>query len=284
MTDVCDAVHTTPDATPEETRPSEVRSARCWICSNPADSGEHKAKKSDLRAVFGPISQGAPLLLNDAANKNRRVGSLNADAIKWKRMLCHTCNTARTQRHDQAWEALSNGLRSWTPSLRPGSVVRADRIFPNATAEAMLLVHLYFAKALGCLVVEADDSSSKIEVQRFAQAILDNRAHPDLYLALGIPQMVYRGPIVSASDPMILKDPRDDSAALATWFYNVDGICMLVAYAPNMAVWARSQGLWHPRDGSNRMVVRDFSAPPGQGIGPATRVELRREPAIKSRS
>jgi hypothetical protein len=27
----------------------------CWICNNaPADSGGHKSKKSDLKAVFGP--------------------------------------------------------------------------------------------------------------------------------------------------------------------------------------------------------------------------------------
>jgi hypothetical protein len=34
---------------------------RCWICSDEADSAEHLIKASDLRALFGNVSQKNPI-------------------------------------------------------------------------------------------------------------------------------------------------------------------------------------------------------------------------------
>jgi hypothetical protein len=238
-----------------------VAAPPCWICGNPADSGEHKAKKSDLKHVFATVSQSVPLFLNDASNKNRQVRSFNADAVKWERMLCCACNSTRTQPHDEAWSTMSRGLQSWTPALAPGAVVQADHIFAVDTARAMLNVHLYFVKAFGCLVVKAGASAAMIDLSTFSRAILEGRAHPDLYLAVGVPPKISRGPVVSASDPMILMDKRDGSCTLATWFYNVNRACVLVAYAPDAVgpIWARKEHLWHPRDGNGDFVVKDFT-------------------------
>ena len=46
----------------------------CWICESAvADSGEHKSKKSDLKAVFGEVSPQRPLYLHNSKARNRRV-------------------------------------------------------------------------------------------------------------------------------------------------------------------------------------------------------------------
>ena len=235
--------------------------APCWICGDVADTGEHKAKRTDLKSVFGSVTQAAPLFFNDAANKNRRIGSFNADAVKWARMLCQPCNSTRTQPHDEAWTIMSAGLRSWTPRLRSGAIVRANRLFPQGAARAMLNVHLYFAKLFGCLVVEAADPSLQIDLSVFGRSIIQGIAHPDFYLGFGISPKIVPGAVVSSSDLHVLKDNfAAGAAALATWFYNVNGVCVVIAYAPGNdgAIWARKERLWHPRNGSNRLTMRDF--------------------------
>src|SRR5882672_8968652 len=101
--------------------------SNCWICNSTGDSGEHKPKKSDLKTVFGEVSPQQPIFLNDGKSRNRKVLSLNASVLKWKNVICHYCNTTRTQPHDFAWENLHAELRRRVPSLKPGHVVRASK-------------------------------------------------------------------------------------------------------------------------------------------------------------
>jgi hypothetical protein len=49
----------------------------CWICGNPATTGEHRIKRSDLRGLFPKASQSAPLRLNSSTIKNRLVATLS---------------------------------------------------------------------------------------------------------------------------------------------------------------------------------------------------------------
>ena len=100
----------------------------CWICGAPATTGEHGTKRSDLRDVFGAVAQGNPLFLHNSQQRNRRVGSLDAKALKLPAKLCAHCNNTRTQPHDLAWEKLSAGLRTWTPALWPGTIVSSAQI------------------------------------------------------------------------------------------------------------------------------------------------------------
>jgi hypothetical protein len=71
----------------------------------PATTGEHGTKRSDLRDVFGAVAQGNPLFLHNSRQRNRRVGSLDAKALKLPAKLCAHCNNTRTQPHDLAWSA-----------------------------------------------------------------------------------------------------------------------------------------------------------------------------------
>ena len=58
--------------------------SNCWICeSATAGSGEHKSKKSDLKAVFGEVTQQRPIYLNGGETRNRKVPSRDASALKW---------------------------------------------------------------------------------------------------------------------------------------------------------------------------------------------------------
>jgi hypothetical protein len=226
--------------------------ANCWICGDPANSGEHKAKKSDLKAVFLKVSDQRPIHYHDGIRLNRKVMSLNANLLKWRDCICHYCNTTRTQPHDLAWEALHAELRRRLPMLKEGSVVRANSIFPQNTARAMLHVHLYFVKALGCAIVM---EKAALDIAPFSKAIISEMAHPDFYLELGLasgPSV----PVIQASPIHTFQNP-DGSLIQATWFYNAEGLVVEARLIPGALAQkvAAKQSAWHPRLGTNRLRI-----------------------------
>jgi hypothetical protein len=204
----------------------------CWICGDPATTGEHKAKRSDLKAVFGEVSQQDPLIFNGGRQKNRRVGSLDSPFMKWIDVLCADCNNRRTRSHDRAWEEFSRELLSDVALLVPGATILLSNILGVDHGRIMLGVHHYLAKAFGCLAAQELRFAAKIDLLGLGQSIREGRAYPALFFDVGVPPRVSNGPIVSASDPQLYLNPYDGSCGLATWFYNVNGVCALVAYAP----------------------------------------------------
>jgi hypothetical protein len=227
-------------------------SSNCWICNNAGDSGEHKSKKSDLKTVFGEVSPKQPIFLSDGKSHNRKVQSLDASVLKWTNVICHYCNTTRTQPHDFAWENLHAELRRRVPGLKPGDVVRASKVFPYDTTRDMLNVHLYFAKAFGCTIAM---EKAPLDIVPFAKAIMTGTPHPEFYLNFGLaagPTV----PLVQASPIRIFKNP-DGTLVHATWFYNVDRLVIegrIVPGALSQKVAAR-QDAWHPRLGTNCLKI-----------------------------
>jgi hypothetical protein len=61
-------------------------------------------------------------------------------------------------------------------------MIRADRIFPYKTSEQMRNVHLFFAKWLGCEIVESNIPVSP-GIDTIAQAIIQGKPHPNIWLA-----------------------------------------------------------------------------------------------------
>ena len=227
----------------------------CWICGDPATTGEHKTKRSDLRDVFGTPSQGTPLYLHDAARRNRRIGSLDAKVLKSPGRICAYCNNARTQPHDRAWEKLSTALRTRTPELQPESVVRTNRIFRCDTAREMLNVHLYFVKVFGCHIAGGD---IPLDLSGFRNAILNGRANPHVYLKFGVGRTFAGQPMTGMSDMWLAPAPVGRSSSFATWFYDIDGVGINVMFAADGEKRQGLIGAWHPRTGTTRLVIADY--------------------------
>jgi len=228
----------------------------CWICGGgAAETREHRAKVSDLRSLFGDPTQADPLYFHTAKRRNFRVGSLKADVLKFSHRVCVHCNSARTQPHDRAWAVLSGALRARRPPIAPGDVFRANGIFPYDTKRAMRHVHLYFVKAFGCQIVE---SNIAIDIVAFSRAILQDRPHPNLYLAFGpTPKELGEPVIAGGSDVHVAM--LGTKCAFATWFYEVGNLSVSVMYAIE---GERRRGLthaWHPRLGHKRLVMATFA-------------------------
>jgi hypothetical protein len=228
--------------------------ATCWICGGAGTTGEHKTKKSDLKAVFGKRTQAKPLYFHDAEKKNRRIGSLNSKLLKSLGGICGYCNSTRTQPHDRAWEGMSEFLRINT-AIAPGVMVRANRIFPHDTRRQMLNVHLYFVKLFGCHIVER---GILIDIAGFSKAIMNGSAHPNVYLKFGCAPPEEKV-TVGMSDIEAQIRASDQSCAFATWIYDLNGIWINVMFAADGERRLGLEGAWHPRMGGKTLLIADFS-------------------------
>jgi hypothetical protein len=75
----------------------------CWICGNLADSREHKFKRSDVAQsskTWAPNDQ--PYYFGEGGS--RRIQGPGSELVKFEKILCHRCNTTRTQPFDRAYE------------------------------------------------------------------------------------------------------------------------------------------------------------------------------------
>jgi hypothetical protein len=222
--------------------------ALCWICNTEeGTTGEHLSKRSDIKAVLGGTG---PVYLHNRQRRNIMLQSINSKKLKSTAPMCNTCNSARTQPHDYAWEALSDALRLRRPILRPGDVVRANRVFRHDTTQQMLGVHLFFVKWLGCQVVESNIAISP-PIDTFSKAIMTNKPHQNIWLAFG---MSNRDGWVGSSDI--------GAATFASGSGTYDYLCRIYNVG-KLEVRVRFSSVklkddWHPRE-PNRFIITDLT-------------------------
>lgn len=235
---------------------------KCWLCGNEeAETKEHMVKKSDLKALFGNPTQASPLYFNSgipesaSRRRNVKIGSLKSDTLKYTHRICLTCNSARTQPHDRAWEHCSAFLRTWLPQYKKTGNFRASSIFSYATNDRMLDVHLYFVKLFGCQIVEGE---IPIDIQAFSRSIMEGKAHPNLYIGFGwLPDM----PFLAAGGSNVHIVLVEGHVTCASWLYQIGDISVNVMYAID---GEERQGLdvaWHPRMGAKNLNFIRFGPP-----------------------
>lgn len=220
---------------------------KCWICGSDADSREHMLKASDLKAVFGPITQKKPIYTHTKQRKNQPIAGIKSNRLKYDAPICARCNNERTQPHDQAWEHLSTYLRSRHPPIQGGTWIDLDKVFPNAAKRSMLGVHLFFVKHFGCRIVE---HAVPLDVQPFADAILRGVPHPQVHLAFWAhPYRRRTGltPVSVAMDGDILRS--------AGWCYVLDRIAVNILYLDSpQRRWDLAHA-WHPLTADQRIRI-----------------------------
>ncbi|MBC3885208.1 hypothetical protein [Undibacterium griseum] len=232
---------------------------KCWICgAEEAATREHLTKASDLKALFGKPSQRNPLyfhasdLTGISRRRNIRVGRLKSDTLKFAHRICLTCNSARTQPYDYAWELCSRDLRAAVPRLLAKGSFRANSLFHYDTRRSMRFVHLYFTKLFGCAVIEG---GLPIDIEPFSEAIMSGRPHPHLYLAFGHLPL----PVVMAGGSDVHTAQLEGKVAFATWLYHVGDLAVNVMYALSGQDRERLKVAWHPYMGAQRLSFTQFS-------------------------
>jgi len=222
----------------------------CWICGDEADSREHLIKASDLRSVFGSVTQKKPFYFHASDHRNQPIVGIKSDKLKYNARICRSCNNERTQPHDRAWERLSGYLRSRNPPIRHGTLIHLEKVFPGSIRRSMLGVHLFFLKLFGCLIVE---HSIPLDVSVFSSAILHEVPHPKVHLVfyneLNEPsrKRVGRTYVKTAS--------LNGQIVYAGWFYYVGRIAVNITYSEPTEHRKGLVHSWHPSTVGKRVRI-----------------------------
>jgi len=218
----------------------------CWICGDKAETREHRVKASDLRKRFGHVNQNSPIYLHSNAERNVNVPGIKSDKLTYTALLCARCNNELTQAHDRAWSVMSDYLDAHPPQV--GSVIDLEQVFPGRVGPSMLAVHLYFAKAFGCMIAQG---RVPIDLRPFAHAIRGEQPHDRLFLAL------WANPTndVGQSDLEAAHDKLFGRVAFATWFHFTGSAAINVMYAEPGECREGLLHAWHPRSGETHLVV-----------------------------
>lgn len=227
----------------------------CWICGALGDSAEHRLKRSDARATFGPVSQAQPLYIHTRSAKNVRLNSVNAAVLKFSERLCEDCNTRRTQPFDRAWERLSRVIREQEPSILDAGGFDPRRVFGETAEVDMLHMHLFFVKlTLGQIV----SSGSNIDRQPFRDALMNVGALNSLFLKFCIYQEYDQTPMAGQFDVQEWRDPESGEPIRMGWNYLPGSRIELEI------LWTTTQeaflGAWRP--GSDSSWISVHTIPP----------------------
>jgi hypothetical protein len=225
----------------------------CWICGSAGPlSKEHRVKRTDLQDLFGKVSAEHPLYFHNNDRRNQRIISLKNDRLKSGGQICISCNSARTQPHDDAWTKLSRALRRRLPYMEAGQRFSGTRVFAPDTRRQMLYAHLYFVKLFGCHIA---DLGIAIDLAPFRRAIVDGEAHPRLYLTFGFGLLDGGQPHVGSSDIEVVNRKSDGAVLAATWFQGLDRLSVRVTFAEAPHRLKSLKDSWHPKLGTTLTIV-----------------------------
>jgi hypothetical protein len=150
--------------------------AECWICGASADSGEHKAKASDVRSILGTPTQHKPFHLRSQKEGHQKLKGIAVDAIQWDDKICRPCNNAVSAPYDKAWEKLSTFLQKF-PSGLPS--INLQTVYGDKYQAELQNLYLYFVKLFGCYIV---NSGVAIETRGFSKSLLERCDLSDFYI------------------------------------------------------------------------------------------------------
>ncbi len=212
----------------------------CWICGDRGDSGEHLIKASDIKSLFGVVTQDSPVLYHDDKVKNRYLQSSKADKLKSSALICQNCNNSRTAPHDRAWQKLSEHLRSYNLGLRGPLKIRLEKAFGGNIYQNALDVHLYFVKLFGCRIAEC---SFPIDIEPFSQSVMHSKPNPFLFLLF---KKAIGSKLQTAAISDIYVDESGNRVNVAAWMYTVGDLNVELLYNPKGATNQFLKHSFHP--------------------------------------
>lgn len=127
----------------------------CWICGAPADSAEHRFKKSDLTRAHGKGSyKGDRALVHVSGETQRMVQGPNAGSLKYPKSLCQSCNNAASQPWDRAYDKLIEWVAANEDAVLRDRSIDLVEVFGESFDSELRNLYRYYAKSFGCRLAE----------------------------------------------------------------------------------------------------------------------------------
>lgn len=127
----------------------------CWWCGSPADSREHRHKKSDVVRSFGSAPwTGGVVRVRSGSDREERIQGPNSDKLKFARVLCATCNNARSQPFDLAYEDFATFAHRNTEAIVKVGSFRLFQVYGRDWRNRRRDLGRYFVKSICCRLAE----------------------------------------------------------------------------------------------------------------------------------
>ncbi len=150
----------------------------CWWCrQRPADSREHKYKRSDLKRMWGPEG----LLWGNADGDERLIRGIDRNlTVKFQQTMCASCNNARSQPFDRAYATYSDHVAVHHEKLWHQPGINFAEIYGDAWRQLQLDMARYYGKHFGCRLAQVG-----LPIPDSLRAFLDGATDmSDVHLAL----------------------------------------------------------------------------------------------------
>jgi hypothetical protein len=192
----------------------DVEPDRCWWCRGPAESREHKLKRSDLVREFGaPPYYGGRTLHRVSPGGSQSITGPGSAAFKFDPSLCARCNDTRSQPFDRAWDAFTEFLVANEERIVATQSVDLRSVFGEEWPTRGADVGRYLVKHMICRIVHELPGPIKLDAPLFDY--LDGGAFAE---CLQIDACLDLG-VVAMLETTWAAPPDDPQAAMAGFLY-----------------------------------------------------------------
>jgi hypothetical protein len=138
------------------------------MCGAPADSREHKFKKSDLVRRYGaqPFKEmGGLAHFYHGEEIVRNIQGVSAKLLTYDPIICSRCNNVVSQPWDQAYQQFESWLFNNSRVVLQRRFILLEEVFGTDMLRKVPSLYKYFVKAFGCRLAYADEQIPQDIVQ-----------------------------------------------------------------------------------------------------------------------
>lgn len=194
----------------------DLPAGECWWCGGPADSREHRYKRSDLVREHGTGGYTGDATLSRISDSRSVARSSRSDTLKFPSSMCQPCNNARSQPFDDAYDAFIKHLWVNEASVLTDKQLDLGALWGSNHAARADDVLRYFAKHICCRVAEHSRPGSPNQLPRELIAFLDGGPRP-----ASLSYELFMEPV------QVVIDERTKGDPLAARWFGVDPMFVL---------------------------------------------------------
>lgn len=176
----------------------------CWWCQvRPADSREHKFKRTDLVRVHGPGElRGPRTLVVRSGERSTEHRSTKNKALKFSPSMCAYCNNTRSQPFDRAYDEFIEWVVANETAVLSERRIDLTAIFGSDQQGKAENILRFFVKHICCRLAETVDADGDTLIPSDAALFLDGGRPPrTIATAMWIEPSWLRFDRLGAGDP-----------------------------------------------------------------------------------
>ncbi len=156
-----------------------ARVGTCWWCGDPADSREHKFKRTDIDRAFGggPYRNGRTLIAKGYDRPASDVTGSKSKAFKFKPTICQRCNGHRSQPFDSAYDGFMDHIFANEDAVLSTGQVELRQVYGGDWQDRGLGLARYFVKHICCRLANVADERV-VEIDQRLLDFLDGGGYP----------------------------------------------------------------------------------------------------------